>query len=782
MNPAQRLHSLPVAIVALGAIAATALADPPAYYDLRDVGGVSYVTSVKSQTGGTCWTHGCMAAIEGNLLITGAWTDAGEAGEPNLAEYHLDWWNGFNQFNNDDDPGGGGLEVHQGGDYMVSTAYLSRGEGAVRDIDGQSYSTPPPRTEPGWHYYYPRDVEWYVAGPDLENINTIKEAIMAHGVLGTCICYSSSFISGYIHYQPPSSGDLPNHAVAIVGWDDSKETQAPLPGAWIVKNSWGDDWGFDGYFWISYYDKWSCQEPQMGAVSMQNVEFLAYDNIYYHDYHGWRDTMTGVADAFNAFTAQGSELLESVSFFTNADDVEYTVTIYDQFVGGELLGELSTQSGSIPYHGFHTIDLDAPVALVQGDDFYVYVSLSDGGHPFDRTSDVPVLLGARYRTIVKSAADPGESFYWDGSDWRDLYDYSFSDPSWDETANFCIKALTAQAGLVVNPAAAFQSAGPVGGPFDPPGMTYELEVRAEEPIEYEVALDPPVSWITLTGDTSGTLPPDSVAEVVVEINSAAELLEAGAHLASIRFTNLTDHLGDTTRDVVLAVGDPVLAEQWTMDMDPGWSTEAQWEFGQPTGQGGYEHGYADPDGGATGENVCGVNLDGDYSTSTGGPWFLATEAIDCSRLMQTSLHFQRWLNTDYQPYVSATIEVSNDGENWSVIWSNGTSEIADSTWAEYVYDLSAVADGHETVYLRWGYQVSSGAWPYSGWNIDDVEIWGVPLAEPCPADITGDGVVDVLDLLEVLAQWGGAGSADITGDGIVDVLDLLEVLAAWGPC
>ena len=52
----------------------------------------------------------------------------------------------------------------------------------------------------------------------------------------------------------------------------------------------------------------------------------------------------------------------------------------------------------------------------------------------------------------------------------------------------------------------------------------------------------------------------------------------------------------------------------------------------------------------------------------------------------------------------------------------------------------------------------------------------------CPADVTGDGVVDVLDLLEVLGQWGGSGSADITGDGIVDVLDLLEVLGAWGAC
>ncbi len=428
----------------------------PKKFDLRDVDGKNYVSAIKQQMGGTCWTHGAMAAIESNLMITGLWnmvedTTIDSLKEPNLAEYHLDWWNGFNEHNNDDVDSIHGLEVHYGGDYRVVSAYLSRLEGALRDVDAQSYDEPPQRFCDSGHYYHVRNIEWYVVGDNLEHIDTIKHKIMTHGAMGTCLNVGYTDYETHTHYQPDSTTIEPNHAVAIIGWDDEKETLAEKPGAWLCKNSYGPNSQIAGCFWMSYYDKHGGgHHPEMGAISFQNTDTLAFNNVYYHDFHGWRDTKPNCREAFNAFVAEQNGELRAVSFYTAVDNVTYDVAVYDSFSNGELAVKCTEMSGTIIHTGLHTIDLTTPVSLEKDDDFYICLKLSTGGHPYDRTSEVPVLLGWKNPNIVLSSAKKGQSYYREiGSDvWKDFYDYD--DPSgYLNTGNFCIKGLTVDE-IIVN--------------------------------------------------------------------------------------------------------------------------------------------------------------------------------------------------------------------------------------------------------------------------------------------------------------------------------------------
>ncbi len=488
-------------VILLLAAVASAQSEPlPSQFDLRKVGGI---TPIKSQSGGTCWAHGTCAAIESNLLVSGAWKKHGNGSAfPAFSEYHLDWHNGFNRHRNTDledatkDPTG--LVVHQGGDYRVSAAYISRGDGVVcapwkdaKTVDVSWYSSAPDLQHAEYKKFYVRDIEWFTIGDKLERIDDIKRRIMTDGAVGTAYKATGPIAKGglistdFVHYHPIASAGKPNHAVAIVGWDDAKVSadanqKLPAPGCWLIKNSWGTvrktkdgktvPVGENGFYWISYYDKVCCRDPEMGAVSFRNVEPMRYSHVYHHDYHGWRATIKDIKKACNVFTATADHKIGAISFYTAADNVKFTATIHGGFSKGEPQEFLASNTGFIERTGFHTIDLVQPLNVTKGQRFVVALELSVGGHAIDRTSEIEVLLqpdtkqpekkveakqppkkipfkaprGPNGGPIVLSKANPDESYYWNGVIWRDLYEYRFDNPNWamfDRSANFCMKAL-----------------------------------------------------------------------------------------------------------------------------------------------------------------------------------------------------------------------------------------------------------------------------------------------------------------------------------------------------
>ena len=321
------------------------------------------------------------------------------------------------------------------------------------------------------------------------------------------------------------------------------------------------------------------------------------------------------------------------------------------------------------------------------------------------------------------------------------------------------------------------AAGQKGGPFTPDSTVYELENKNETSMDYEVASS--VTWIDIA-NASGTLPARGIIEVTVSLNNEANDLLHGLHEGTIFFSNLTDHDGDAERPVSIDVDDMLPRHSFPMDSDPGWSTEGQWAFGVPTA-GGSHHG--DPGQGHTGGNVYGYNLLGDYPNNM-PPYCLTTTPIDCTHLSLVELRFWRWLGVERWDH--AAVEVSNDGSSWTQVWANPSgATVSDSSWIPMLLDISAVADGEPTVYVRWRMGPTDDSITYPGWNIDDIEIWGASDAEQVLGDLDGDGDVDLADLSQLLAHYGTPSGAtyedgDLDGDGDVDLADLSALLSNYG--
>ena len=183
---------------------------------------------------------------------------------------------------------------------------------------------------------------------------------------------------------------------------------------------------------------------------------------------------------------------------------------------------------------------------------------------------------------------------------------------------------------------------------------------------------------TTTTAVTVTLTSDNPARLTV---SSPITIPAGSTSATFTLTAPTASGGATANISATAVGFNAASGAVTvaprvaffdLSTDPGWTRQGEWAYGTPTGGGGVSNGNHDPTSGATGSNVFGINLAGDYSTTVGGPYYLTTGAISTSGYSGTQLRFKRWLNTDYPPYVNATIDVLSDGTSWTNIFANAS--------------------------------------------------------------------------------------------------------------
>ncbi|MBN2054278.1 hypothetical protein JW905_05115 [bacterium] len=164
-----------------------------------------------------------------------------------------------------------------------------------------------------------------------------------------------------------------------------------------------------------------------------------------------------------------------------------------------------------------------------------------------------------------------------------------------------------------------------------------------------------------------------------------------------------------------------------MNTNPNWTVSGgTWAWGHPTGGGG-DYGCPDPTSGYTGNNVMGYNLNGDY-TNNMSEYHVTAGPLDCSEATETKFEFWRWLGVERSTYDHAYVRISTNGSSYTNLWANPDEETADGQWVKQEFDISAIADGQATVYIRWTMGVTDVGWAYCGWNIDDVKVY---CAFPC---------------------------------------------------